>query len=103
MRSSSSSLSPRSRATVFCAVIAVLFLALPDAEARPPRQHKRAPFTVALQPFSLVRSVVHDVAAPVAHAAPRILAATAAAPIKVAYYAPRRLQPRAPRAEQVYE
>jgi cell wall-associated NlpC family hydrolase len=84
-------------------VIAVLFLALPDAEARPSRQRKRAAFAVALQPFSLVRSVVHEVAAPVVHAAPRILAATAAAPIKVAYYAPSRLRPRVPRAEQVYE
>jgi cell wall-associated NlpC family hydrolase len=31
------------------------------------------------------------------------LAATAVAPIRVAYYAPPRLKPRAPRAEQVYD
>lgn len=43
------------------------------------------------------RSVVHATAAPIVHNAPRILAATAAAPIKVAYYAPRRLRPRPPR------
>ena len=103
MRSFSSSLSPRSRAAFVFALIAALFLALPDAEARPSRQRKRAAFAVALQPFSLVRSVVHEVAAPVAHAAPRILTATAVGPIKAAYYAPRRLTPRVPRAEQAYE
>lgn len=103
MRSFSSSLSLRSRAAFFFAVLAILFLCLPDAEAGPSRQRKRAAFAVALQPFSLVRSVVHEVAAPVVHKAPRILAATAAGPIRVAYYAPRRLRPRVPRAEQVYE
>lgn len=103
MRSFSSSFSLRSRAAHFCGVFAVLFLCLPDAEARPSRQRKRTPFTVALQPFSLVRSVVHEVAAPVVHAAPRILAATAVGPITAAYYAPPRLRPRPPRAEHVYE
>jgi hypothetical protein len=58
---------------------------------------------VALEPFSLVHSVVHAVAAPVVHNAPRILIAAAVAPIKVAYYAPRRTKPHPPRAEQVYE
>jgi cell wall-associated NlpC family hydrolase len=103
MRSFSSSISPRNKAAVFCGAIAVLFLFLPDAEARPSRHRKHKPFSVALQPFSLVRSVVHTVAAPVVHNAPRILAATAAAPIKVAYYAPANLRPRPPRAEQYYE
>jgi cell wall-associated NlpC family hydrolase len=103
MRSFSSSLSPRSRAAVFCGVVALFFLGLPNAEAGPSRQRKRTAFTVALQPFSLARSVVHEVAAPVAQAAPRILAATAIAPIKTAYYAPPRLRPRVPRPEQIYE
>ena len=104
MRSFSSSFSPRSRAAVFCGVFAIAFLALPEADAaRPSRHRKRAPFAVALQPFSLVRSVVHDVARPVIHAAPRILAATAVSPIKAAYYAPSRLRPRLPRAEQAYD
>lgn len=103
MRSFSSSLSPWSRAAYFCAALAVFFLCLPDAEARPSRQRKRTPFAVALQPFSLVRSVVHEVAAPVVHAAPRILVATAVGPIKAAYYASPRLQPRAPRAEQAFQ
>jgi hypothetical protein len=103
MRSFSSSLSPRNRTAIFCGVIAVLFLALPAAEARPSRHRKRAAFSVALQPFSLARSVVHAVAAPVVQNAPRILAATAVSPIRVAYYAPPRLRPRTPRGEQVYE
>ena len=105
MRSFNSGSSPRRKAALFAVALAVMFLCLPDAEARPSKHRKRAAaaFSVALQPFSLVRSVVHRVAAPVVHNAPRILAATAVAPIRVAYYAPRRLTPRAPRAEQVYE
>lgn len=102
MRSFSLVVSPRSKAAVFCSVLAILFLLLPDAQARP-RHRKPTAFSVALQPFSLVHSVVHAVAAPVVHNAPRILAATAAAPIKVAYYAPRRLKPHPPRGEQAYE
>lgn len=46
------------------------------------------------------RSIVHATARPIVHHAPRILIA----PIKVAYYAPRRLRPRPPRgAEEIYE
>ncbi|HKP02888.1 MAG TPA: hypothetical protein VJU77_05930 [Chthoniobacterales bacterium] len=56
---------------------------------------------VVLQPFSLVHKVVHAVAAPVVHNTHRVLVAAAAAPIKVAYYAPRRMKPRVPRAQQV--
>lgn len=93
----------RSKVALFFAALAVLFLCLPDAEARPSRHRRHKPFSVALQPFSLVRSVVHAVADPVIHNAPRILVATAVAPIKAAYYAPPRLTPRAPRAEQVDE
>lgn len=103
MRSFSASLSPRNRIALFCGALAVFFLCLPDAEARPSRHRKRAPFTVALQPFSLVRSVIHEVAAPVVRAAPRILAATAVDPIRAAYYAPPRLRPRPPRAEYVFD
>ncbi|MEY2508450.1 MAG: hypothetical protein QOH01_2779 [Verrucomicrobiota bacterium] len=51
----------------------------------------------------MARSVVHAVAAPVVHNAPRILAAAAVAPIKVAYYAPRRIKARAPQGEEIYE
>jgi hypothetical protein len=103
MRSFSSGISPRSKAAVFFCVIAIIFLSLPNAEARPSRHRKPTAFSVALQPFSLVHSVVHAVAAPIVRNAPRILVATAVAPIKVAYYAPRRLKPRSPQAEQVYD
>jgi cell wall-associated NlpC family hydrolase len=57
-----------------------------------------------LEPFKMARSVVHAAAAPIIHNAPRVLAATAAAPIKVAYYAPRRIKPRPPYgAQETYE
>jgi hypothetical protein len=56
---------------------------------------------VALQPFSLVHSVVHAVAAPVVYEAPRILRAAATAPIRAAYYKPRRIIPRLPPARRV--
>jgi cell wall-associated NlpC family hydrolase len=95
--------SVRRKLAAFCFAIAILFVLLPDAQARPSRHRRPTAFSVALEPFSLVRSVVHAAAAPIVHNAPRILIATAAAPIKVAYYAPRRLKPRPPRGEQVYE
>ena len=92
------------RAALFCGALAIVFFVLPDAQARPVRHRRPTPFSVALEPFMLARSVVHAAAAPIVHNAPRILAATAAAPIKVAYYAPRRLKPRPPRgAEEIYQ
>jgi cell wall-associated NlpC family hydrolase len=86
---------------IFCAAIALAIVVLPDAEARTSRHRKRTVFSVALQPFSLVHSVVHAVAAPVVHNAPRILHAAAVAPIRVAFYAPRRIKAQAPRAERI--
>jgi cell wall-associated NlpC family hydrolase len=74
---------------------------LPDAEARTSRHRKNTAFSVALQPFSLVHAVVHAVAAPVISNAPRVLRAAAITPIKVAYYAPRAIAARAPRAERI--
>src|SRR5205814_3968809 len=88
------------RGLMVCAVIAILFMIMPDAQARTARHRKRTAFAVALEPFSLVHSVVHAVAAPIVHNAPRVALAAAVMPIKVAYYAPRR-RPRPPRAEQV--
>jgi cell wall-associated NlpC family hydrolase len=85
-----------------CAVIAILFVILPDAQAKTSRHRKRSAFAVALEPFSLVHSVVHAVAAPIVHTAPRVLVAAAVLPIKVAYYAPRR-RARPPRAERVVD
>jgi cell wall-associated NlpC family hydrolase len=72
----------------------------PDAQAKTSRHRKRTAFSVALQPFSLVHSVVHAVAAPVVDKAPRILRAAATAPIRAAYYKQRRIMPRVPRAER---
>jgi cell wall-associated NlpC family hydrolase len=88
---------------IFCGVLAIFVSFLPNAEARV-RHRTPTPFSVALEPFRLTRAVVHAAAAPIVHNAPRILVATAAAPIKVAYYAPRRLKPRPPRgAEDIYQ
>jgi len=92
------------RAALFCCALAIVFSLVPDAQARLVRHRKPTPFSVALEPFTLARSVVHAAAAPIVHNAPRILAATAVAPIKVAYYAPRRLKPRPPRgADEFYQ
>lgn len=101
MRRFSSSWLRRSRTAIFCAAIALLLVVLPDAEAKTSRHRKRTVFSVALQPFSLVQSVVHATAVPVVHNAHRVLRATALAPIKVAFYAPRRIKARAPRAERI--
>src|SRR2546430_5693987 len=104
MRSFNSGVSRRSRAVLFCGTIAILFSLLPEVQARPVRHRKPTALSVALEPFSLARSVVHAAAAPVVHNAPRILVAAAVTPIKVAYYAPRRLKPRPPRgAEETYQ
>ena len=90
--------------SILCCALVIVFAALPNAEARRIRHKPPTPFSVALEPFRLTGSVVHAATAPVVHNVPRILAATAAAPIKVAYDAPRRLKPRSPRgAEEVYE
>ncbi|MEY2503117.1 MAG: hypothetical protein QOI07_3451 [Verrucomicrobiota bacterium] len=89
-------------AALLCCAITIFFILLPEAQARP-RHHRPTPFSVALEPFKMARSVVHAVAAPVVHNAPRILAAAAVAPIKVAYYAPRRIKARAPQGEEIYE
>ena len=100
MRSFGSCLAPQKTGVLFCCTLAIFFLLLPDVQARPARPRKRT-VPVVLQPFSLVHKVVHAVAAPVVHNTHRVLVAAAAAPIRVAYYAPRRTKPRAPRAEQV--
>ena len=70
----------RSRATLVCS--ALLLFVLPDAQAKTSRHRKPAAFSVALQPFFLVHSVVHAVAVPVVSKAPRILRAVATMPIR---------------------
>lgn len=79
----------------------VVFLGLSDAQAKTTRHRKRTAFSVALQPFSLVHSVVRAVAAPAIDNAPRILRATATAPIRAAFYKQRRIVPRVPRATRI--
>ena len=89
---------------VFCCALALGIIAMPTAEARRVRHKPPTPFSVVLEPFKLTRSIVHAAAAPIVHNAPRVLAATAVAPIKLAYYSPRKLKPRPPRgAEDIYE
>jgi cell wall-associated NlpC family hydrolase len=91
------------RSIFYCALVMV-FAVMPKAEARRVRHKLPTPFSVALEPFKLTRSVVHAAARPIVHNAPRVLAATAVAPIKLAYYAPRRLKPRPPRGtEAIYD
>jgi cell wall-associated NlpC family hydrolase len=92
----------RRRATLICAAL-LLFLVLPDADAKTCRHRKQTAFSVTLQPFSLVPSVAHSAAEPVVSTAPRILRAVATAPIKVAYYAPRAIAVPASFPEQVSE
>ncbi|HEV2803518.1 MAG TPA: hypothetical protein VGW57_01175 [Chthoniobacterales bacterium] len=87
---------------LFCCAIVMGFILLPQAQARV-RHRRPTPFSVALEPFKLARSVVHAAAGPVVHNGPRILAAAAVAPIKVAYYAPRRIKARPPQGEEIYE
>ena len=93
---------PGRSAAFFGCAIAIAFTLLPDAHAQSVRHREPKPFAVVLQPFSLDGSVA-PTAAPVVHNTPRVLAATAVAPIKVAYYAPRRLKPRPPRGDYFYE
>jgi hypothetical protein len=96
---------PGSRVAIFCYAFTVFLAAMPDAQARRVQHRKPTAFSVALEPFKLARSVVHAAADPIVHNAPRILAATAVAPIKLAYYAPRKLKPRQPArgTEEIYE
>lgn len=94
----------RDRAPFCCVAVTaalIFFVALPDVQAKTSRHRKHGAFAVALQPFSLVHSVVHAAAAPVISHAPRILRAAAVAPIKVAYYAPRAVRASRPRSERV--
>lgn len=101
MRAFKLSVERRNRITIFFLAAVLLFLMPPAAQARAARPRKRTAFSVALQPFSLVHSVVHAVVAPIAHEAPRVLRAAALAPIRVAYYKQRRIRPRTPPARRI--
>jgi cell wall-associated NlpC family hydrolase len=87
---------------ILCLVLFAL-ISVPTVDARTRRHRRPTAFSVALEPFVMARSVVHAAAAPIVHNAPRVLAATAVAPIKVAYYASKRSKARSPRGEQVYD
>ena len=92
------------RVIVFGCAVVIGLMAMPTAQARRVRHKPPTAFSVVLEPFKLTRSIVHAAAAPIVHNAPRVLAATAVAPIKLAYYTPRKLKPRPPRgAEDIYE
>ena len=88
-----------SRALIFCGAILILSVSAATAETHRARHRKHTTFSVTLEPFKLTRSIVHAAAAPIVHNAPRVLAATAVAPIKLAYYAPRHLRTRTPGGE----
>jgi cell wall-associated NlpC family hydrolase len=87
------------RITAVCAVMLMLIaLALP-AEARTRRHRRPSALRVALEPFSLVHSAVHAVAAPIAIDSVRLAAEVATAPVRVAYHATRPSSAEEPRDE----
>ncbi len=61
--------------------LAIFLLLSQGTEARDRRHRRRHPVAVALEPFLLVRSVVHAVADPIVYQAPRVVAA----PIRAAH------------------
>jgi cell wall-associated NlpC family hydrolase len=91
------------RSTTLIWAALLIFVALPDAQAKTARQRKRTAFSVVLQPFSLVQSAIQSAGLPAVERAPRILRAVATAPIKAAYFRQRRSIPRLPRANRVYD
>jgi cell wall-associated NlpC family hydrolase len=71
-------------------VVLLLLVALATpADARTRRRSKPNAFRVALQPFSVVHSAVHAIAAPIVHNSVRLAAEVATAPVRVAYHAAR--------------
>ena len=81
-----------------CLAVALFFGAISAADARTRRYRRPAAFQVALQPFSAVRDAIHELADPIVQNAPRVVAAVATAPVRVAYRASRAEQPE-PRTE----
>lgn len=74
------------RATLIVLASLVLIALASTAEARTRRRHRPSAFQVALQPFSLVHSAVHAVAAPIVHDAARLAFDAATAPVRIAYH-----------------
>ena len=71
---------------LICTAIALFFCAISAADARTRRQRRPTGLQVALQPFSAVRAAIHELAEPIVHGAPRVVAAVATAPIRAASY-----------------
>ena len=93
-----------SRLVIFCAVAGMVLGLLPNAHAKTRSHRKRhSGFAVALQPFALVHSAVHAVAAPIIFNAPRAIAAVATKPIRVAYYVAHPASARPPRNDDADE
>ena len=65
--------------------LALLALLAGPADARTRRHRRPSALAVALQPFLLVHSAVHAVAAPIVYHAPRVILGAATAPIRMAY------------------
>jgi cell wall-associated NlpC family hydrolase len=57
------------RTVLICTGIALFFVAISEADARTRRQRRATAFQVALQPFSAVRSAIHELAEPIVHSA----------------------------------
>jgi len=89
-----------SQAALFCSSLLV-FAAISDAGAGTARSQKQAEFVVPLQPFSLDLPEVHKPAPSVAAHQPRILRASAVAPLKVGSVAPRAVAVLPARSEQI--
>ncbi len=68
-------------------ILMMLLAVTATVDARTRRREKPSAFKVALQPFSMVHSAVHAVAAPIVHNVPRLAFEAASAPIRVAYRA----------------
>ena len=91
---------------LFIVAVVTLLAAFSSSADGKTHRRKRTAFSVALQPFEMVHTAVHTVAAPIVEHAPRAIAAAAIEPIRVAYYSsrpPRAEPPDAVRAEPVDE
>ena len=75
------------RAALACLVIVLFAAMLRPADARTRRRHKARSFPVVLQPFLMARSAIHGIADPIIYRAPRVVAAVATAPVRIAYRA----------------
>ncbi len=91
---------PSHRAAFATVILVVLFALTTTTDARTRRREKPSAFKVALEPFAMVHSAVHAVAAPIVHNVPRLALRAATEPIRIAYHASldRRPEPRRSRS-----